>query len=267
MILKSICGIFFCTFTASVFAAEENAYTEFFNRYDQLSSQYDPAVAGMYSDQAAIIAVRILSDGTEQKMVLEGKKWKELVVDSMEIAKQRGDNSKFTDVAIVPEGEGMKVTASRYSATKCFQDKDYYMILKAREDGQIEITEEFARSPLKSNCEKVPENDLALVLQATVKVIGKQLPVMLDSDTKLEKISSEGKVLTYQYELVNYASTGLDAIALMKSLKPMVTKQTCTVANMKTILDQGGTVSYVYLGNDKKQVIEINISKQSCPAS
>ncbi|MGH8106691.1 MAG: hypothetical protein ACREO2_10250, partial [Arenimonas sp.] len=105
------------------------------------------------------------------------------------------------------------------------------------------------------------------LLQVTVKMISKQLPVMLDSDTKLEKISADGKVLTYQYELVNYASNGLDAVALMKTLKPLIIKQTCTTANLKAIVDKGGTVTYQYNGKDKIQIIEINVSKQNCQSS
>ncbi len=260
-------GLALTTFSVSAGAAEEKDFAAFFNKYETLSGQYDITVAGLYSDQANILAVRVLPDGSEQKMAIDGKKWKQLIVDSMDIAKQRGDSSKFSDVSFTRDGDGMKITASRYSAIKCFQDKDYYMILKEREDGQIEIVEEFTRSPQKSNCEKIAENDLVLVLQATVKAVSKQLPVMLDSDTRLEKISSEGKVLTYQYELVNYASKDLDAIALMKAVKPMVIKQTCTTPNLKSIVDQGGTVSYLYDGKDKVQVIEINVNKQNCPSS
>lgn len=244
---------------------ESGKFDTFFSEFETLNSQFDVAVADRYSDSAKITGIRIQADGTEKTIVFDGKKWKQLIRDLMGLAKERGDSSKYSNVKVTADGDMAKITASRYSALKCYQDNDYYLVVKAIDD-RMEIIEEFSKSPQQSACENAPkEDDLALILRATVLAVSKQLPVMLDSDTKLEKISSEGAVLTYDYELVNFLSTEVDKVGLDAGLSTTLIKQACSTPGLKSIMEKGGTLSYRYSGKDKLRVTELRIDKKSCP--
>ncbi len=245
-------------------ASEETAYLKFFEKYQTLSDNFDMAVSELYSDEAKITAIRKMPDGIEQTMTVDGKRWKQMLIDTMELGKQRGDRSEFSDIKVLVQNNRAKVTANRYSTIKCFNDSRYYMTIEKGNNKELKIIEEFMESPLQSSCANSPKDDISLVLQATVKMINKQLPVMVDSDTQLEKTSSEGNKLIYHYVLVNYLSEELDAAALDQSIRPMVVQQTCTMTNLKPVVDQGGSISYRYSGKDQKQILEIVIDKSSC---
>ena len=66
-----------------------------------------------------------------------------MIIDSMEIGKQRGDKSEFSDIKIVIDKNKARITASRYSTLKCFKDKRYYMIVSKKTNGNLQIIEEF----------------------------------------------------------------------------------------------------------------------------
>jgi len=262
--LKKLSALFIILFSTGAHAAGESDYLKFFEKYQALGDGFDTAVSELYSDEATIIALRKMPDGIEQTMKVEGKKWKQMIVDSMEVGKQRGDRSEFSDIKVLVEKKRAKVTANRYATAKCFNDSNYYMVIEKRSNGELEIVEEFMESPLQSACASTPKNDISLVLQASVKMINRQLPIMVDSDTRLEKTSSEGSALIYHYVLVNHLSTELDAGVFEQNIRPMVTQQTCTMPNLKPVIDQGGSILYRYNGKDQKQILAISIDKSSC---
>ena len=264
MSLNTTAALLIIILSSATHAADKSDYLNFFEKYQALGNSFDPAIGDLYSDEAKITAIRKMPDGIEQTLKIEGGKWKQILVDSMELGKKRGDKSEFSKINISVETNRAKITANRYATVKCFNDSSYYMIIENTAHNELRIVEEFMESPLQSTCANTPKNDIALVLQASAKMINKQLPLMVDSDTKLEKISAEGKTLIYHYVLVNFLSSELDAEALESNLKPATIQQTCTMSNMKPIIDQGGTVSYRYNGKDQKQVLEINIDKRSC---
>lgn len=251
-------------FSSATHAAQESEYLKFFNKYQSLGDHFDTAVSQLYSDEAQIIAIRKMPDGIEQTMEVKGKKWKQMIIDLMEIGKQRGDKSEFSNIKIIVENNRAKITATRYATVKCFNDSRYYMIVEKENNGELKIVEEFMESPSQSKCANTSKNDLSLVLQGSVKMINKQLPIMVDSDTKLLKTSSDTSTLIFHYVLVNYLSTELDTAVLEQNLRPMLIQQTCTMPNMKPVLDQRGSISYSYNGKDQKQIITINVDKSSC---
>lgn len=268
--MKMIYGItlltLLLTFSIGEIKAEEpGKFDTFFTEFQTLNQQFDVAVADRYSDDAKITSIRVQPDGTEKTNEFDGKKWKQLIRDLMGLAKERGDSSKYDNVKVTVEGDTAKITASRYSVLKCFQDDDYYVVVKAS-DERMEIIEEFSKGPQQPACENAPkEDDLALILRATVLAVSKNLPVMLDSDTKLDKISSEGNVLIYDYELVNFLSTDVDKVGLNAGLSTNLVKQVCSTPGLKSIMEKGGTLSYRYSGKDKLPVTELRIDLKNCP--
>jgi hypothetical protein len=264
MLFKTSIGLLFLCLGFQAQAADENEFEAFFTRYETLGNQFDVAVAELYSDDAKVTGIRLMPDGSEKTLTFDGKKWKQLVVDLMSMARERSDSSQFSNILVSEEADSAKITATRYSTIKCHEDKDYYMVVKKNAEGKIQIIEEQTKAPQQSKCENASKDDLSITLKAIVTMLGKQLPVMLDADTKLEKIWSEGNMLMYEYELVNHASTEIDSAGFEAVLKPTLLKQTCTTTSMKSILDQGGSISYRYNGKDKMTVAEISLNKDSC---
>jgi hypothetical protein len=264
MKLCSLAVFFFALMVSIANATQESEYLAFFSKYQTLGDNFDIAIANLYSDDANIIAVRKMPDGTERTIKMVGNKYKQMIIDSMGIAKQRGDKSEFNDIKITTDNNQAKITAKRYSTIKCFNDTRYYMIVGSGSNGDLQIIEEFAESPMQSECDETPANDLTLLLQGTTKTMSKQLPIMVDSDTKLEKISSEGNVLIYNFTMVNYLSTEVDSEAFEQNMKPAVIQETCAMPSLKLVLDKGGSISYRYNGKDKKQIMTINVDKNSC---
>jgi hypothetical protein len=249
---------------SNAYAAEPPEYLDFFKKYQVLGDSFDPSVTQLYSDDAVILAFRDTGDGVEQTLKMDGKKWKELLTDSMKLAEQRGDRSEFSDIAVHVENNRAKITANRYSTIKCFHDKKYYMVIAEKGDGTMEIVEEAMESPAQSYCENGAKNDLALVLQGAVSMLNKQLPQMVDEDTKLEKASSEGNTLIYHYVLVNFPASQIDPSALQESIEPMILQQTCSAVNLKPVIDQGGSISYRYSGNDDALIVAVNVDRSRC---
>ena len=238
-------------------------YKKFFKRYDARSKKFDVKVAEMYSDDANIRALQKRDDGTEKIMKMTSSQWKEMIKDIMPYAKKRGDISNFKNIKVEETGNRAKISASRYSKLKCFTDDKYYMIVE-KSGKKLQIVEEYMESVETSKCKNAKPDDLAMLLSATAKIMNKQLPIMVDDDTRLDQAVSEGEKFQYQYTLVNYKADELDGAKLKGILQGQLLKQTCTSRNLKSLIKRGATVSYYYAGKDKKKVMSVDIQPSQC---
>ena len=237
---------------------------DFFKQYESLGHAFDPTVADMYSDAATIHTIRKMPNGVEQTLKMDGSKWKELIISTMEISQKRGDKNEFSNIAIAMHGDVAKITASRYSTIKCFTDDKYYMRVKKQSDGVLRIIEEFSETTLESSCKTTKKDDLELFLKSVVKVANKQYPIMVDADTKLEKASSEGKTLTYHYTLVKYTADELNAQIFEQNMRPDLLKHTCADSSLRNVVDKGGMIVFQYNGKDQNGISSMNVKKSDC---
>ena len=255
----------FCLLVSSLsFAAEEADFVQFFENYQRLSAEFDVSVSKLYADDAKIMGARKKPDGTEEKMTIDGTHWKTIILTSMENAKQLGDRSEYSDVAYEVGTDQAKISATRYSTLNCFTDNRFYMVVKSTADDRMQIVEQFMESPAQSNCEGTTDTGLAEFLQNTVKMINEQLPAAIDAETHLIKTSAEGTKLTYHYVLINYTSETLTTDEATTRLQPLVVQQSCSSTNLRPILDQDGSISYIYRGSDAAQIVKLDIDKSAC---
>lgn len=246
------------------YSAEKAEFAQFFDEYQRLSLEFDASVNKMYADDAKIKGARKKSDGTEEAMTIDGSRWKTIILTSMERAKQLGDRSEYSDIAIELDADRAKITATRYSALDCFTDNRFYMVVQSTADKQLQIIEQFMETPAQSNCEG-SETDLPEFLETTVKMINEQLPAVIDAETHLVKTSADGSKLTYHYVLINYTSETLTTDEATAKLQTAVVQQSCGSPNLRPILDQGGSISYIYRGSDAVQIVKLDIDKTACP--
>lgn len=268
MLVRLVVACLFAFSPAHSYSNDSQVYLTFFERYQTLAKNFDVGVTELYADDARITSVRKVSDSEEQTLRFGGVKWKQLITDSIEFSRQLGDINEFSGITVsIEEGTTnirAKIRANRYSRIKCFNDSNYYMTLERRPGNEIKIVEEYMESPLTSMCEEIPEKVLTLLLQATTKYMENLLPIEIDENTSLEDASSVDRTLVLEYVLVNSSSTEIDSEAFAENTSSFVIQRTCSLPNFKPILDQGGTVSYRYLGKDRVPVLNVNVDKNSC---
>ncbi len=260
---KALIPVIFLLIASASQAADKAEFLAFFNDYQRLISEYDVSVNQMYADDAKIMGARKKPDGTEESMTIDGAKWKTIVLASMERAKNIGDRSEYSEIDIDVNGDEARISASRYSHVDCFHDDRFYMVVKATADGSLQIVEQFMETPAQSNCEE-SKTDLPKFLQTTVKMINQQLPAKIDAETQLVRTSADGNKLTYHYVLINYTSDTLTTDEATAKLSPVVVQQSCSSPNLRPILDQNGSLSYIYTGSDAAQIVKLDVDITAC---
>ncbi len=132
--------------------AETASAKQFIEKVIELSDAYDSRLAYMYSDKALIHSVRHYPNGTKRRIKISGKQWKQLIVTSMPLAKATGDKSSYSNIQYFVTGKKVKIKAERYSSSKCYTDKGYYMVIQLQPQGYYLITEEYSENQPQSNC-------------------------------------------------------------------------------------------------------------------
>ena len=123
----------------------------FFDRYVALGNSYNPALAALYADFAAIKTTRRYPTGQIRSLELTGAQWKDLIQKAMPLAKAQGDRGEFKNVRLEAIGDDIRVRADRYSVRKCYWDRGYYMVVR-RTTADLQIVEEYSETEPESAC-------------------------------------------------------------------------------------------------------------------
>ncbi len=87
-------------------------------------------------------------------------------------------------------------------------------------------------------------------------------PMMLDPETRLDRVVAEGKRLHYDYTLVRFGSEEIDAEKLRATAEPALEANVCS--SMKAIVELGGTVSFTYHGKNGNEVLLVTVPPSRC---
>jgi hypothetical protein len=101
-------------------------------------------------------------------------------------------------------------------------------------------------------------------LLKTASEINSKLPMMVDSETRLDSTVGLNKSFRYNYTLINYASSSVSASELNSALGQKLINNVCTSKEMQVFVKNGVTVSYAYFGNDGNQVTIISVAPSQC---
>jgi hypothetical protein len=103
--------------------------------------------------------------------------------------------------------------------------------------------------------------DLETVLAKTASDLNSRLPMMVDKETRLDStVAGPGKKFMYLYTLVGHNSGDLDPTVLT----PHVKKNTCGLADMKAFWENGVSATYVYRGNDAREIGRVTVTPSDC---
>ena len=102
-------------------------------------------------------------------------------------------------------------------------------------------------------------------LNRLVVQINRSVPVMIDKETELLAAAGTEGVLTYNYRLVCYSVSQLDAAKFAAGAKERVTQGACNRPETRDdLLKQGVTLRYAYFDKDKQHIATIDVLPADC---
>ena len=95
--------------------------------------------------------------------------------------------------------------------------------------------------------------------------INRAVPVMIDKETELLAAAGTEGMLTYNYRLVSYSVSQLDAAKFAAGAKERVTQGACNRPETREdLLKQGVTLRYAYFDKDKQHIATIDVLPADC---
>ncbi|MBE0471120.1 MAG: hypothetical protein IBX55_16615 [Methyloprofundus sp.] len=90
-------------------------------------------------------------------------------------------------------------------------------------------------------------------------------PIMIDDETRLDRTAVEPRArMVYYYTLINFSSSDFDVDWVKTTLKPIVKQNVCETEDMKRSLQYGGTYTFIYAGNDVREIGRFDINRSDC---
>lgn len=136
--MKHLAAAFLCIFLLPSLAHAEAGPREIeearkmFRQFVLLENSYNPDVVNFYADQADIVTTVIMPN-SEREFRTTGKAFKEALAPYLVTARNVGEWFAYTNVTAIPEGNGVRILASR---TSQLSDETYpYQAYVARGPG------------------------------------------------------------------------------------------------------------------------------------
>lgn len=113
-------------------------------------------------------------------------------------------------------------------------------------------------------CSKNSNDSLDNALLKAASEMNKKLPMMIDSETRLDTTTGGNKTFQYNYTLVNYSAANISSQEIHNALEQKIINGVCTTKEMEAFVKKGVTVAYAYYGNDGKQITVISVAPSQC---
>ena len=127
-----------------------------------------------------------------------------------------------------------------------------------------QIGKEVGKAALRPSQQEV-EAKLVEGFTKTANQYNQRLPMMVDQDTRLDKVTVEpGPRAVYHHTFPKYTSRDIDANWLQTKLRPEVMRKVCASADMKKSLPYGGIYVYAYSGSDGVEITRFEIDRNDC---
>ena len=110
----------------------------------------------------------------------------------------------------------------------------------------------------------IKSDDTDSALDKEIRLLNKGYPVMVDKETRADRIYIKNRHLVYEFTLVNYTLRTLDFDKFTKTMTKNLMKSLCSTQDTRTLIDDDRDFIYAYMGSDNKKITEIIISKSDC---
>lgn len=114
---------------------------------------------------------------------------------------------------------------------------------------------------------KVSAKDAELVnkkLLAISNQTNKNLPVMIDRDTRLDSTSAIEDGFVYSYTIMNYSSEDINSEELSSNIRPQLFNRICTNSSMKVFRDLKAKIVYKYYDKTGNYITDISVDTKKC---
>ncbi len=117
-----------------------------------------------------------------------------------------------------------------------------------------------------SSASAILNEDIILGFNQVLEHFDKSGPVMIDTETRLDKIKiyENGRGLIYNYTLVNYTSNEAPKSVLEQDVLPKISKDACLNHDIRQVFEKNAEFKYVYSGRDNIFISEIILNKNVC---
>jgi hypothetical protein len=139
-----LAGVSVCALTWAQDARTDSA-EQLFAQYLALEQAYDPGIAALYADEASIKSRRTYPMGEPRDTIIAGADYKRLLRQLMPVAKARGDRNTYSKVDYTPEGERVRINASRFSELQQ-RTSPFSLLVGRSRSGNWLIYEEFSEA-------------------------------------------------------------------------------------------------------------------------
>ncbi len=106
--------------------------------------------------------------------------------------------------------------------------------------------------------------DINSLLLAIANETNKDLPVMVDAETRLDSTLGASGEFAYKYTLVNLAFEEIDQDYFYETMQPILINSVCSTEEMGFFVEQAIPVKYLYYGKNGKQISSILITPDQC---
>jgi hypothetical protein len=89
-----------------------------FDKYVAMERAFDPGLPDLYAADALIWNRRTYPTGQVRELTIPAGQYKELMRQSLPLAKAQNDTSRYSDCSYEPEAERVRIKCTRYSERK-----------------------------------------------------------------------------------------------------------------------------------------------------
>lgn len=107
------------------------------------------------------------------------------------------------------------------------------------------------------------DSEIRQMLQQIARDMNRTLPRMLDDEIRLDAVEIRGREIRYRNTLVNYRADQIDRNVILSKTHKRLMDSFCKGESRDVYLEHGIRVSYIYSGNDGKEIASLRIDPAS----
>ena len=124
--------------------------------------------------------------------------------------------------------------------------------------------------PTEPHILSIPDKPVVKSLDEKVAEVVKNLnattPIVINSDVRVDSVTSIGNVIQYNATIINYDLLQLP-VHFVKEVTKSAIKHVCSDSSMSELINEGVTISYDYKSRDNLGVTNVLISSETCKPS
>jgi len=102
------------------------------------------------------------------------------------------------------------------------------------------------------------------LLMKASNTLNKNLPIMVDRETRLDSTIGLNRTFQFNYTLVNISADQITAEKIEKHLRRKIVRKFCSSKKMKPFIKHNVSLSYTYFGKHGTEITTIEVTPSEC---